>query len=139
MYKVNIYIGEESTAQKEMQRKMAAVLECETAKGLHTREIFENKIGTYNSCTVKMITTAVERLNQSCEIHIYSRNEYVMGAIKNNLHIWAANDWRTKKGTLVKGYFDWTRLWKAISRHLIFTESGEHQYTNWMKEEMKRR
>lgn len=139
MYVVHLYAEAENEAPRNMQRMAGYVLECTTASGkTRTVENFAKYTGTYHAVVLGVIVDALKRINQSCELHIHTKDEYVLMAIDKNLHIWAGNGFRTAKGELVKNHFEWSRIWGLLNKHLIVAEQGPHAYYSWMVSEMKR-
>lgn len=140
MQTVHIYVETDITAPRPVQRYVGYVLECMTVSGkTGTRERFQKKTGTYHQAILEALIEAVERINQSCEVHIHTQDTFVLDMIGKNLSLWAGNEFRNSKGELVKNHSLWSRLWTLLQRHLIETERGEHPYLNWMQSEMMKR
>ena len=137
MFTVHIYAESDNPAPGCMSRMAGYVVECRDSAGkTRTVEEFREEIGTYYEVMLKTTARALGRLNQSCEVHIHSQDEYVLGMIERNLPLWGGNGFRTKKGDLVKNRFEWSRLWQILQNHLYSVEPGEHGYYMWMLGEM---
>lgn len=136
-YRVDIYAEADSTSPRSMDRKSGYVLECKRKNGeIFTVEEFSREIGTYHAVVLKALAKGLARINQSCEVHIHTQDEYILSSIDNNLSTWAANGWKTKKGDMLKNHFEWSRVWKHLSQHLVIIEPGMHSYYAWMIAEM---
>lgn len=140
MFTVHIYVETESTAPCSMSRMSGYILECKTASGAtRTVEGFGKKMGTYHRAVLLTLEDALKRLNQPCEIHIHTQDEYVLTSIEKYLPIWAGNGYRNRKGDLIKNHFEWGRIWELLKGHLVTAEPGMHSYYSWMLSEMKRK
>lgn len=139
MDRINIYIETDSETPRSTERWTGYILECFRNGQAVTREHFEKRTGTYNETVLRTLIDAMKRINQPCEIHIVSRNSYVLSMIDRNLENWANREYRTAKGYLVKDHFHWAQLWKLIQGHMIICEPGENPYSSWMRGEMTRR
>lgn len=139
MYVVHIYAETDSTAPKSQERIAGYVLECTTASGhIVTKEHFEKKTGTYHAVILRTLIDAMERINQSCEIHVHTQNDFILESLVSNLPGWASNGYRAQRGTLIKNCQEWQRLWELVKKQLVIKDPGTHQYYNWMQEEMKK-
>lgn len=136
---VNIYVESDSQAPRSMQRKTCYVMEYVRKNGeLYTQDKVMQETGTYHEVILRTLSRALERINQPCDLHIHTQDEYILQSIENNLERWAVNEWRTKKGDLVKNHFQWKTVWDRIEQHDVKTESGMHAYFSWMQSEMKK-
>lgn len=140
MFVVHIYVETDTAAPRETERKVMYVLEYTRATGeLYTKEEVIKKTDTYHGAILGALETALGRINKSCELHLHSRDEYVISSIEKNLPVWEKNGYRTKKGDLVKDHFAWRNIQEKIKDHLIVPEPGSHSYLSWMLSEMARR
>ncbi len=139
MKRVNIYIESDSVAPRSAIRMAGYILEYQKKTGeTVTREYFCKESGTYNAVILKLLVKAVGRINQNCEIHIYSQNQFLLGMIEHNLAKWKENGFRTAKGTFVANYADWREFAVKTQRHLVVTERDKHTYFDWMQNEMRK-
>lgn len=137
MRTVHIYVETDVTAPRSTERYAGYVLEYITRSGwTETRKDFRKKTGTYHQVTLETLIEAMARINQSCEIHIHTRNTFILDMIERNLSLWAGNEFRNSKGELVKNHDLWSRLWLLSQKHLLVKEPGEHSYLHWMQDEM---
>lgn len=89
MDRINIYIETDSETPRSTERWTGYILECFRNGQAVTREHFEKRTGTYNETVLRTLIDAVKRINQPCEVHIVSRNSYVLSMIDRNLETWA--------------------------------------------------
>lgn len=139
MYVVHIYVEADSVAPKSKDRMAGYVLECITSSGKTvTREHFEKKTGTYHAVILQTLIAAMHRINQSCEIHVHTQNDFILENLVSNLPGWASNGYKSRKGTLIKNCQEWQQLWELVKKQLIVKEPGMHSYYDWMQGEMAR-
>lgn len=138
MYEVEIYITTDSVSPRECERKYGYVLECQKNGNALTREGFGKITGTWNKATLKAITEAMERVNQSCQLTIHTENEYVLNMMDHNLSKWAGNGFATSRGKPVTNREEWIQLWEHAKKHIIRTAPGRHSYTGWILSEIGR-
>lgn len=139
MHVVHIYAETDNTAPKSQERMSGYVLECTTSSGRTvTREHFEKKQGTYHAVILQTLIDAMERINQSCEVHVHTQNDFVLENLVSNLPGWASNGYKSRKGTLIKNCQEWQMLWELVKKQLVVKEPGMHSYYDWMQGEMKR-
>lgn len=139
---VHIYIETDSISPRPMPRNYGYVLECEYLGKPITRAGFGRMEGSWNKAVLVALVEALKRLNRSCEVHIHTRNEYILRMLENNLEHWAAAGFVGSKGKPVANREEWETLWQLGQEHLLLTEptgSGRHAYSRWLLEEMGRR
>lgn len=139
MYRVDIYLEIELDALKTTRNRYGYVLECEKNGKTHTLSGYGERIGTKNQVTLSALIDALKRLNQNCEVHIYTSNDYVVGMINNCLDAWIRNGYKTAKGVDIANIEEWQQVAKLMKYHLVKTEKGNHVYTEKMKYEMRRK
>ncbi len=133
MFTVHIYVETDTTIPRSTGRKAMYVLEyTRITGGLYTKEEIIEKTDTYHGAILAALEAALGRINKSCELHLHSRDEYVINSIEKNLPAWKENGYRTKKGDLVKNHFAWRRIQEKLESHLIVIEPGPHSYLSWM-------
>ncbi|MCD7882499.1 MAG: hypothetical protein LUI87_02155 [Lachnospiraceae bacterium] len=132
---VNIYIETDSTVLKEAIRRTGYVMECLVHGEAVTRETFGTKTGTYNAAVLQTMAEALGRMKEPCEIHIYSRNVYVMNMLQY-LPEWEQEGYRLKSGELRKNTSEWQAIRRLSTQHLLVGEAGEHPYSEWMIAQM---
>ena len=139
MQRVDIYISINNTSPRISEKKYGYVLECEVSGEAKTREGFGHAEGTYHFGELTAMIAALERLNQPCEVHFHSENEFVLSMLERNLQKWAAGGFLTSKGKPVANKELWMRMWSLSQKHILKAEPGRHPYSDWLQEEMKKR
>lgn len=139
MFEVHIYIDVDNISAKPTSKWFGYVLECKALGGVITREGFGHILGTYHRATLVAMAKAMERLNQSCEVHIHTEDEFVLNMLENNLDHWAANGYITTKRKRIANKEEWMKIWELSNKQLILTEPGEHSYTKWLQGEIEKR
>lgn len=138
MHVVHIYAETDSMAPRTQERMAGYVLECVTSSGKTvTREHFEKKTGTYHAVILQTLIDAVHRINQSCEIHVHTQNDFILENLVSNLPGWASNGYKSRKGTLIKNCQEWQQLWELVKKQLIVKEPGMHEKYKDMQDKMK--
>lgn len=138
MWKVSIYIQTDSTSPRTLDRSYAYIIECEKKSGkLHRAEGTGEITGTLHQATLTAIGEAMERLNQSCTVHIYTEDRFVSNMFSSNIDKWAGNGWRTSKGSEVENRVEWETFWKLTRGQLVRMVPGKHKYSEWMKGKME--
>lgn len=139
MVRSAIYITTDSTVPKTTEKWYGYVLECMVTGETRTKEGFGKITGTYHQAVLKALAEALARFRKESEIHIYSEDAFVLGAIKGRLGEWAQNDFLTAKQQPIANRDAWKKVWELSGKHLILTEPGRHSYTGWIREEIERR
>lgn len=134
MKEVNLYIETSSTAFQKKERNSGYVLEYIKGKTPITREGFRTGKGTYNQEILETLTEALKRVREPCKICIYSRNQFVLYAIRDKMEIWAREDFEK-----IKNQEDWKALWEVIQEHEVNVQVGKHTYSDWILREMEER
>ena len=134
---VNIYIAVDSRNTRKSKKKYGYVLELKDNPD--TRDGFGEIEATYNGATLKAINEALGRLNQSCEVRIFTENKFIANMMEHNLERWACTEFRTTKGEPVENQTEWMRLWELSQEQLIMAVTGKHSYSIWIEEQMKGR
>lgn len=135
MYRIEMYleIGLESLQSTENQYGYVLVCGEDTTSG------FGERTGTKNQVTLSAMIEALKRINQSCEIHIHTSNDYVVGMMNNCIDNWICNGYTTSKGKEIANVDEWQQVTRLTRLHLVKMEKGIHEYTEWLKYEMRRR
>lgn len=139
MFETHIYIETDSISAKATEKQYGYVLEVMVNGESKTREGFGQITGTYHQTVLTALVEALDRFNQSCEIHIHTEDEFILNMMERNLPGWAGNDFRTSKGKPVANQEEWRRVWELSRKHLVFGESGRHSFTGWLQTQITRR
>lgn len=132
MERVNVYISISPANTRKSKKRYGFVLECIIGDLPYTRDQFGEVEDTYNAAVLKVINSALRRMNRSCEIHLYTENTYVLGMIEKNLDLWAGNGFVTSKGEPLKNREEWQNLWSQSVKHLLVSEPGKHPFSEWI-------
>lgn len=74
---------------------------------------------TNNRMELMGVIAAIEKLNQPCNITLYTDSVYVKEGISNWIHKWKLNNWKTANRKDVLNKDLWLRLDEAIKKHNI--------------------
>lgn len=139
MKEVHIYIEVDSVSPKETKKWYGYVLECSLHGEPKTVDGSGLVLGTYHRATLTAITEALGRLNQTCEVHIHLKDEFVANMMEQNLDRWAGMGFVTTKGKPVANQEEWMRIWALAQKQLLLTEIGNHTYSGWLQGEIRSR
>lgn len=138
MQKVEIYLETDSIQPASCNRKYGYVL-ATTYKGeLVTREGFGSIEGTYHQAVLRALCEAFNRICVSCEVTVYSRNAHVMAHLSKIDEMRAAG-FKDAKQNEIKNAEQWMNVSRLAKEHIVGTKYGQHEYTTWLQEEMKKR
>ena len=135
MQTVHIYLSIDSLNPKKTEKTWGYVLECESKPGV-IRNGFGVERCTYNQGVIQALLKAFGRINQTCEVHIHTENQYVLNAFINYLPDWVVHNFVNKKGQQVAE--EWQGLYLHRNRHLFVPEPGRHIYSDRLIQTMKR-
>jgi len=86
----------------------------------HRKELAHGfKLTTNNRMELMAPIEALNSLNESCKIDLYTDSQYVKNGINTWIHNWKKNGWKTSSKQAVKNVDLWQRLEIAIARHDI--------------------
>lgn len=74
---------------------------------------------TNNRMELLAAIEALESLNKSCQIDLYTDSQYVQKGITEWMPNWIKRGWKNAKGEAVKNQDLWQRLNKAVASHKI--------------------
>lgn len=139
MQEVHVYIYAEGVPMKESEKWFGYVLECKASGRSVTREGFGKTNATGHGAVLAAAIQAMGRLNQSCEVHLHTEDEFVLHMLENRLDVWAGNGFLTSRGKAVANQGEWMELWGLSQKQLILSEPGGHAYSGWLQEEIRKR
>jgi ribonuclease HI len=88
--------------------------------GSKAKEIFGYEIDTTNNrMEMSAVIKALQNLQTSCKVVIYTDSKYLHQGITLWIHKWIANNWRTASGAPVKNIDLWQELYKELHKHEI--------------------
>lgn len=142
MYRVNIYTMTDVKGPRRRDGIYAYLLEVPTDKGPATCQVFkEIKDATENRAELTAVVEALKRLNQSCDLDIYTDSEHIATAINNNWLVkWQDNGWMNAKGREISNRDLWQEMAELLNENRFLIHLKEHNpYTNCMRFEMERK
>ena len=139
MYKVDIYLAQSTASLSKDERWNGYVVACIKNGEEKTVNGFGHIFGTYHEATLRSLSDALDRLNQSCEVHIHTEDRFVLNMLGAQLEKWAGNNYLNARGEPIKHAELWEEVYERIQGQEIHTEEGRHSYSEWLDAEMKRR
>lgn len=138
MFVTHIYIETDSTVQRMSEKSWGYVLECVGHEDKPVRG-FGRIAGTYHQAVLTALGKALERFNQNSEIHIHTRDAFVLTAMQGDLVKWAEKEFQNARGESISNRAEWEKVWKYARRHKVIPEQekGDHIYSGWLRWEME--
>ncbi len=137
---VKIYIQTDIRGPRARPGKGIYLLETMTSKGPATLDkTIKYESETENGAEIKTILAALKRLNQPCEVMIYTDTKYTASSYTQGwLGRWLAKDWKNAKGEEIAYREEWQQLYELFRTHRVkFSILQDHEYKNWMIRKMK--
>lgn len=138
MQKIEIYLETDPCNPSSCGRKYGYVLATMHKGELVTREGFGAMVGTYHQAILRSLSEALNRVRASCEITVFSRNAHVMAHLQKIGEMEAAGFKDAKQNDIRNAEF-WKDVSRLVKRHTVTTKYGQHEYTSWLLEEMRKR
>ncbi len=135
---VDIYLETDSIAPAAHKRKYGYVLAVDIHGEERTKEGFGNCDGTYHQTILKALQEALARMTKPCEITVHSRNAYVIANL-SKLEKMLTTDFKDAKGKDIRNVDMWKEVCKGAEKHEISVKLGQHEYTSWLLDEMRKR
>ena len=86
----------------------------------HEKEISQGyRLTTNNRMELLAVIIALESLNESCAVSLYSDSQYMKNGINQWIHNWKRNGWRTADKKPVKNADLWQQLDALAGQHRI--------------------
>ena len=102
MYKVDIYLAQSTASLSKDERWHGYVVACIKNGEEKTVNGFGHIFGTYHEATLRSLSDALDRLNQSCEVHIHTEDRFVLNMLGTQLEKWAGNNYLNARGEPIK-------------------------------------
>jgi len=77
---------------------------------------------TNNRMELQAVISALQQLNQACDIHVTTDSRYVMDGIQQWLVNWKRNGWKTAAKKPVKNEDLWKQLDNLVEQHSVSWE-----------------
>lgn len=104
---------------------------------LHTVEGFGKYTAGRNRRDLVMLLEAVSRC-KDCELTVHTDSGYLIGGFARIEH-YIEHEWFTTAGAEVKNKDLWIQVIDACAGKEVTFRQGEHEYTKWLKTEIRRR
>lgn len=143
MYQVNIYTMTDIKGPRRRDGYYLYEVELLTPKGPATRGIYPKEIkdATENRAELTALVEALKRLNQSCELDIYTDSAHIASALEEGwLKEWQDNGWKNAKGKEISNRDLWQETAELLYGNSIRIHVGEyHSHTRWMQFELEKK
>lgn len=135
---VNLYLATSLKGPKRRDGAYGWVLERKTAKGAATLSNVKTiSTSTEHQSLLTAMLEAAKRLNEMCDITVYTDDEYMGSALSRWMEQWAAAGWMNKRGTPVADADRWQELYDVLNGQNITVELKEnHEYHDWLEREV---
>lgn len=141
---VNIYMATSLKSPKRQNGVVGYVLEAEGHED-HTLTQFGRVINvTRNQSELINLVHALNRINTSTEVTIWSDNAYIQATVENGwLKQWSENGWKTQKDKYAANFEQWKQVLEKLEELGGITpqfRTGEHhKFKNYLETEVERR
>ena len=103
----------------------------EEIRTLH--QVVMEKDVTANQLYLKALLAALSRLNQECEVEVYTSSLYLRGSYENHLQGWKESGWRTARREPVKNQELWQEVYELGKKQRIrFSSAYQYEYKSWL-------
>lgn len=136
--KVECYVEQSSRAFRKMIRGIGYVLECSVNGTPVTVTGFEAVEATGHAAELTAIISSLKRMKKPADITIHTEDVYVVAYI-DIIEELAAGGFRKSDGNPIQNQELWKEFYKLAQPHNLTVAVGSHQYTNWIRSELKRR
>lgn len=104
---------------------------------IHTKEVFEHCVRNRNGRDLEMFLDALSRCKPA-QIIVHTDSGYLAGGF-DRISRYRENGWKNSKGEEIKYKDLWEKIAEKSQDKEIMFELGEHEYTQWLKSEIRRR
>ena len=136
---INIYIFSYMRGSKSLSPRCIYVLEDDETKQTKAYARRFHDAMTNNQLALSAIITALARVQEPHEIHLYTDSNYVAGTFADNrLESWRQQDWINAKGNPVMNRQLWEQILQLSAPHMLCVEfNNSNSIYLWMKEQMQ--
>ena len=142
MKKVNLYLANSIRGPRHTDGVVGYVLEFvrEGKEPVTTTNFRVVREVTRNVAELRILALALSKINENCDLTIYTDSTYLAAGLEKWLEQWKKNDWQTKEGKPVANKTEWQFLLKTLFRHQFSLVVGEkHSYSSWLDAELQHR
>lgn len=136
MYKVDLYMENAGKTPAERDAWYGYVLAYQ-GRTLHTVTGFGNCVANRHRRDLIMFLEALIRCRE-CSLTVHTDSAYLKGGFER-IRRYIENGWVTSQGDPVKNMDLWKQVYTAAQGKEIQFVPGQHEYTNWLKTEIRRR
>ena len=139
MKEVNIYVETSIRGPGIKKGKGIYILETKVNEKTATLNGDIELEASENAGELQTILKALGRLNQPCEVNIYTDSQIIETGVTQWLEGWEKNGWKNAKGKEVANKDLWQQFRTELNKHtiVIFTRC-EHEYKSWMQSEVRK-
>lgn len=141
---VNIYLATSLKSPRRQNGVVGYILEAEGHED-HTLTQFGRVINvTKNQSLLLDLIHALNRINTSTEVTIWSDNAYIQSTVENGwLKQWSENGWKTQKDKYAANYEQWKKITERLEElgGIVpqFRTGEHHKFKNYLETEVERR
>ena len=141
---VNIYLATSLKSPRRQNGVVGYILEAEGHED-HTLTQFGRVINvTKNQSLLLDLIHALNRINTSTEVTIWSDNAYIQSTVENGwLKQWSENGWKTHKDKYAANYEEWKKITERLEElgGIVpqFRTGEHHKFKNYLEAEVERR
>ncbi|WP_457625665.1 ribonuclease HI [Persephonella sp.] len=74
---------------------------------------------TNNEMEIKAVLEALKALKEPCEVELYTDSRYVEKAIKEWIHNWSRNNWKSSSKKEIAHKDMWQEIYRLINTHKV--------------------
>ena len=141
---VNIYLATSLKSPRRQNGVVGYILEAEGHED-HTLTQFGRVINvTKNQSLLLDLIHALNRINTSTEVTIWSDNAYIQSTVENGwLKQWSENGWKTHKDKYAANYEEWKKITERLEElgGIVprFRTGEHHKFKRYLETEVERR
>ncbi len=135
---VNLYLVSSLKGPKRRNGAYGYVLERKTSKGTATlTNVKAVEDSTEHQSLIIAMLEAAKRLNEPCNLTIYTDDGYIEAALTTWIAQWQQSEWTNKKGMTVADADKWQQFCDVMSENTIMEVivKEEHEYHDWLMRE----
>ena len=141
---VNVYLATSLKSPRRQNGVVGYILEAEGHED-HTLTQFGRVINvTKNQSLLLDLIHALNRINTSTEVTIWSDNAYIQSTVENGwLKQWSENGWKTQKDKYAANCEQWKKIAERLEElgGIVpqFRTGEHHKFKNYLETEVERR
>ena len=136
--KVECYVEQSTRRIGKATRGIGYVLECSINGKPVTVSGLEKAQATSHAAELTAVVSALKRMQKPADITIHTEDAYIL-TYARMIDELAAGGFLKSDGTVIKNRELWEEFYELTKPHSLTVRVGNHQYTNWIRSELKRR